>query len=144
MPVSSDDRDVTLNVGIAFAYTLTDTQALNGTTMPGSLASTDSDTFNHRLRYKTGVDALYSILPWMGLELRADRVAPSSKDSQETFYVLSPRVVFKTSWISHETIQLIYGKWFYGAHTHAEASSLVSGDIALDDQLIALNANMWW
>jgi hypothetical protein len=142
-PVSSDDPDITLNVGLAVAYTLTNTQPLNGTTNPSGQAL-DSDTFNHRFRWKAGVDALYNILPWMGLELRVDRVAPNSKDAEETFYVVSPRVVFKTSWISHETIQLIYGKWFYGADTHPEASSLVSGDIALDDQLIALNANMWW
>jgi len=40
---------------------------------------------------------------------------------------------------------LLYGKWFYGPHTHPEASSLVpSSGIRLDDQLVALNVNLYW
>jgi hypothetical protein len=76
--------------------------------------------------------------------LRADRVAPNSKDSDETFYVLAPRLIFRTNWVSRETFSIIYGKWFYGPHSHAETGSTVTGDVGLDDQLIAFNVNMWW
>ena len=58
--------------------------------------------------------------------------------------MLAPRLVFRTNWVSRETISIIYGKWFYGPHSHPEASSIVSGDVGFDDQLIAFNVNMWW
>jgi hypothetical protein len=80
----------------------------------------------------------------MAVGFRADRVAPNSKDSEETFYVISPRVVFKRSWYSHESISIIYGKWFYGPHSHSEASAVVPSDWGLDDQLLALNVNLYW
>jgi hypothetical protein len=52
--------------------------------------------------------------------------------------------MFRTNWVSRETISIIYGKWFYGPRSHGETGSTVSGDVGLDDQLIAFNVNMWW
>jgi hypothetical protein len=148
-PFSGDRPDITVTAGFVIAYTLVQPQALPGTTtMPGmatpGVIPADVDLYNKRLRYKFGADVLYTFKPWMAVGFRADRVAPNSKDSQETFYVISPRVVFKRSWYSHENIQIIYGKWFYGPHSHSEASAVVPSDWGLDDQLLALNVNLYW
>jgi hypothetical protein len=143
VPFGSNRPDLLLQAGFIIAYATTNPVALSGTTDAQTVA--DYDTFNKRLRYKFGLDLLYNMLPWFGAGIRGDRVAPTSKDSEETFYVLSPRLVFKTNWVTHEEIRLIYGKWFYGPHTHPEASGLIPADqTRLDDQLIALNINMWW
>ncbi len=143
-PFSSDHPDVLVNLGFVIAYTQVDTPVQSGTTDTATLAS-DMDTFNHRLRYKLGADVLYACLSWLRVGVRLDRVAPTSKDADETFYVLAPRVVLKRSWNSREEINLIYGKWFYGPHSHPEASGLVSSSGArLDDQLVALNVNLYW
>ncbi|HEY4013061.1 MAG TPA: hypothetical protein VGM06_06970 [Polyangiaceae bacterium] len=99
--------------------------------------------FDSRVRQKFGVDLLYTFLPYMGVGFRVDRVMPNSKDESEDFFVLSPRLVFKTDWLSHDTITLSYGKWFYGADSHPEASTVTPGD-RLDDQLFALNAQIYW
>lgn len=99
--------------------------------------------FDARARYKGAVDLLYTFLPYVGVGLRGDAVVPNSHDAEETFYVLAPRLVFKSDWNSRDTVQLIFGKWFYGPHTHPEASSLVSGD-RLDDKLFAINAQIYW
>jgi hypothetical protein len=146
---SSDAPDVTITAGFVMAYTLTQSLTASGTgPTTGPIAPSPLpegvDTFNHRLRYKFGVESVYTFLPWMGVALRADRVAPNSKDSGETFYVLAPRLMFRTNWVSRETISIIYGKWFYGPRSHGETGSTVSGDVGLDDQLIAFNVNMWW
>ena len=101
------------------------------------------EPFDGRVRHKYGADVQYMFLPIMGAALRVDRVVPSSKDSEETFHVISPRLIFKSGWDSRYTITLIYGKWLYGSHTHPEASSVTPGD-RLDDQLFALNAQMGW
>jgi len=142
-PFSGDRPDITITTGFVIAYTLVSPQALPGTTMAGVIPA-DVDLFDKRLRYKFGADVFSTFKPWMAVGFRADRVAPNSKDSQETFYVISPRVVFKRSWYSHENIQIIYGKWFYGPHSHSEASAVVPSDWGLDDQLLALNVNLYW
>jgi hypothetical protein len=126
VPFAADGPDLTLNTGFEIART-----------------STDFQPFSGRVRHKVGVDLLYTFLPFMGVGLRGDRVVPNSNDSEETFHVIATRLVLKSNWNSRETITLIYGKWFYGPHTHPEASSIVSGD-RLDDQLFALNAQIWW
>jgi hypothetical protein len=138
---SNEQPDVLINAGFVLAYTQSTLVVLPGATTD---ASADTAKFNHRLRYKFGVDALYTFLSWMSAGVRVDRVAPTSKDSKETFYVLAPRVVFKRSWNSHESITLLYAKWFYGPDSHSEAGSVVPMDIGLDDQLVALNVNLYW
>jgi hypothetical protein len=95
------------------------------------------------------LDVLYKFLPWLGAGIRGDRVVPTSKDSGETFHVIAPRLMFKSDWQSRETITLIYAKWFYGPRSHPEGSSSTAGQPGeflgkIDDQLIALNVNIWW
>jgi hypothetical protein len=143
LPFRSDAPDLVLNAGFIVAYTTTNANALSGASTPGPLNS-DVDQDNHRRRYKFAVDGLYTMRPWMAAGLRVDHVIPSSKDGTQTFSVLAPRLVFRTNWMARESITLLYAKWFYGSNTHPEASSIIAPDGRLDDQLIALNVNIWW
>ena len=152
-PVRGDAPDLQLNVGAIVAYGITsNSTALSGAqtsdsvvTMPGPVALPSStDQYDHRLRYKFGVDGLYTLTNWFAAGLRVDRVVPTTKDSDQNFWVLAPRIVFKTNWMAREALTLLYGKWFYGSNTHPEASSIVAPDGRLDDRLIALNVNVWW
>lgn len=152
-PVRGDAPDLIINAGAIVAYSVsgaiapsgaTDTSNPSATT-PGTMAlPADVDQFNHRLRYKFGVDALYTLRSWVAGGVRVDRVLPSSKDPEQTFWVVAPRLVFRTNWMAREAITLTYAKWFYGANTHPEAGSIIASDGRLDDQLIALNVNLWW
>jgi hypothetical protein len=126
VPFSSNGPDLTLNTGFIIAK-----------------SSSDFGPFDGRVRHKYGADLLYTFLPYMAVGFRADRVVPNSKDSDETFHVISPRLVFKSDWGSRDTITLSYAKWFYGPHSHSDGSSVQPGD-RLDDQLFALNVQMWW
>ena len=128
-PFDANGPDVALNVGAVVATT--------DTASPG---------FSGRTRYKFGGDALYAFSPYMAIGGRVDRVVPNSKDSAETFHVVAGRLVFKTDWQSRESIMLLYARWFYGDHTHPEYSSLTNNLPLprLDDQLIALNVNIYW
>jgi hypothetical protein len=151
-PARSDAPDLTLSFGAMVAYSTSNGTTLSGAqpfgstiTMPGPIAvPSDVDQFNHRLRWKVGLDGLYTLAPWFGVGTRVDRVDPTSKDSKQTFWVVAPRIVFKTNWMAREAFTLMYAKWFYGPNTHPEASSIVAPDGRLDDQLIALNVNVWW
>jgi hypothetical protein len=125
-----DGPDLTLNAGLIYSQSWTEYPIWDG-----------------RGRYKGGVDLLYSFLPFMGIGFRTDVVIPNSFDSQETYTVLAPRIVFKSDWQSRDTVTLIYGKWLYGRDTHLEASSISSSTNngeRLDDQLFAINAQMYW
>ncbi|MBV9947026.1 MAG: hypothetical protein JOZ69_09270, partial [Myxococcales bacterium] len=126
VPFNGDGPDLSLQLGWIVAESSTDFQAYNG-----------------RLRQKFGADLIYTFLPNVAVALRGDAVFPNSRDSGENFYVLSPRLIFKSDWNSRDTLSLIYGKWFYGPRTHPEASTITPGD-RLDDQLFAVNVQMWW
>lgn len=99
--------------------------------------------YDGKLRHKYAIDAHYTFLRFMGIGLRWDYVVPNSFDDGETFQVLAPRLTFDTDWITHEAIQLIYAKWFYGPRTRNEGTGLRTQE-RLDDQMLALNFNMWW
>jgi len=134
-PFDANGPDLLINAGAVIAQSRTP-----------SLCGDAPTCFDGRVRYKFGADALYAFLPWLAVGGRFDHVAPNSKDSSETFNVAAGRVVFKTDWQSRESIMLLYAKWFYGANTHPEYSSLTSSLPLprLDDQLIALNVNIYW
>ena len=141
--ISGDGPDVTLNAGLVMAYTLVNTTTASGTTVPGPLPP-GADVFNHKRRTKFGADVLYSFASFMGAAVRFDRVEPNSKDAGETFHVLASRLIFRTDWQSRGALTLLYAKWFYGPRSHSETGAVVSSDVGLDSQLVALNVNMWW
>ncbi|HXU06395.1 MAG TPA: hypothetical protein VN903_35810 [Polyangia bacterium] len=134
-PFDANGPDLALNAGAVVAVTHTN-----------SLCGDAPTCFDGRIRHKYGIDALYAFSKYVSAGARVDRVVPNSKDSSESFEVLAGRLVFKTDWQSRESIMLLYAKWFYGPNTHPEYSSLTSSLPLprLDDQLIALNVNMWW
>jgi len=106
--------------------------------------STSNEPAFDRTRYKYGAKVTYTFLPFMGAGIRADQVVPSSIDPDQTFTVLAPWIQFKSGWTSHETISLSYVKWFLGAHTHLDGMNPRYAYGKIDDQMVALNFNMWW
>lgn len=125
-PFPGDHPDVNFDVGCHLATTTTDYQ-----------------TFDGRLRYKCGGNALYTFLSFLGVGGRFDTIVPNSKEPEETFHSLAARIQFKTDWNSREAINLHYVKWFYGPRTRSDANYPRLRD-ELDDQLFGLNFNMWW
>jgi hypothetical protein len=107
-----------------------------------SVEGKDPDA-NGKKEYKFGAEVTYRFIPWLAASIRVDHVAPNSKDLQESFDVISPKVVFKTDWLSHEQVMLSYSRWLYGAHTHGEfPDDLTRGQ--LDNQMLSLTFGMWF
>ena len=106
------------------------------------LDSKDPD-FDGRKMLNFGAEVTWRWMRWLSLSARADRVAPNSRDPQETFAVISPKLIFKSDWLSHEQVTLSYTRWFYGAHTHAEfPNDFTRGQ--LDTDMFALTFGLWW
>ncbi len=64
-------------------------------------------------KLKFGVDALYAALPWLSGAVRFDRVQPNSNIPEQSFSILSPRIVFKSKWVTREQISLQYSRYMY-------------------------------
>lgn len=93
--------------------------------------------------FKAGGELTYKFASWVGVSGRYDHVIPNSKDREETFDVISPKLLFKSNWITHEQVTLSYTRWFYGENTHAEFPYELPRD-ELDNQMFALHFGMWW
>ena len=96
--VSSEARDTTK------AATTGGLAALNDTSLPTRYEVTKA---------KFGADVAVNALPWLSPGLRFDRVMPNSHFSEQNFAILSPRLQFKTAWVTHERITLGYSRYFY-------------------------------
>ncbi len=107
-----------------------------------TVTSKDPDNDGKSL-LKFGTEVTYRFLPWLGVSGRYDHVIPNSKDGQETFDVISPKILVRSDWLSHEQVTISYTKWFYGNRTHAEFPFELPRD-ELDDQMLAIHFGMWW
>jgi hypothetical protein len=69
----------------------------------------------HKLKY--GTDIAYAALPWLTGAVRFDRVQPNSRIAEQSFAILSPRLVFKSKFVTREAITLQYSRYFYNQRT---------------------------
>jgi hypothetical protein len=135
--------------------------------------SDDVPSWSGIKKFKYGGDLFAAILPWLGAGIRYDRVQPNLDDGSIAFSIISPRVVVRTSWNSHEQISLVYSHYSYGSalsqsplpgtlnSTHpglnlpqsygaAEIDSgafRYSGPLTThppDSDVVTLKATMWW
>jgi hypothetical protein len=62
---------------------------------------------------KFGADVTVQALPWLSPGLRFDRVMPNSHIGDQSFAILSPRLQFKSQWVTHERLTLGYSRYMY-------------------------------
>ncbi len=65
----------------------------------------------HKLKF--GADLAYAALPWLTAAVRFDRLQPNSKVPEQSFAILSPRLVFKSKFVTREAITLQYSRYLY-------------------------------
>jgi hypothetical protein len=66
-------------------------------------------------KLKYGADVVMNVLPWLGFGARGDYVQPDSHDAGAAFGVLSPKVIFRTNYVTHEEVTLQYSHYWDGA-----------------------------
>jgi len=104
-------------------------------------------------KLKFGLDAVYTPLYWLGFNGRLDWVQPDldaaysrtpgvAGGSDLSFGVLTARLIFRTQFVTHETVQLQYSHYFLGdasypAYPYAWVAKA-------DANLVGLFASMWW
>jgi hypothetical protein len=125
--------------------------------MYSTVSSTDTSGINPLLgdgvkKLKWGGDLVFNPLPWMGVGVRTDVVQPTSLDSQQTFSVLSPKIIFRSRFLAHEEITAQYSHYFYGSDVAPQppygtaptkAGAPFTG-YPPDANVVGIKATMWW
>jgi hypothetical protein len=76
-------------------------------TVFGMFNQIDSESFAHE-KLKYGAELIYSPLEILALGARGDLVQPNLANSEESFAVLSPKVMLRTAFLAHERVTLQY------------------------------------
>ncbi len=94
-------------------------------------------------KFKIGSELTYNFIEWAGVSFRYDFVGPDLSDGGRSYHILSPRILFRTSWLAHEQINIRYTYWAYGDRVIVQ-NVAPNDPQGLDEHMIALQANMYW
>jgi hypothetical protein len=71
----------------------------------------------HRLKF--GGELLGTPLKWLGIGFRVDRVQPNSDLPGQSFSIFSPRLVFRSAFLTHEEVTVQYSRYDFNQRTCA-------------------------
>ena len=103
-------------------------------------------------KLKLGADLAVRPVKWFGVGVRFDSVQPSNlgvnatnpiAGEHQSFAVLSPRLTFRSHWLSHEEVTLQYTHYFLGSAVTPQPP-LPAGPPPPDENVVAIKATMWW
>ncbi len=92
-------------------------------------------------KLKYGADIVFRALSWIGIGARTDVVQPSSKDASEAFWVVSPKIIFRTAFITHEEITAQYSHYGYKSGVTPQPPN---NGFPPDEDVFGIKATMWW
>jgi hypothetical protein len=113
-------------------------------------------------KLKYGTELTYSFHPMLAVAVRGDIVSPNLGDSNQTFKVITPKLIFRSEFVTHEMIVLQfsyydYGSsytdktrseavmpWPYGTYGTLDSAKYATNNAMIDKYVITLYASMWW
>jgi hypothetical protein len=104
-------------------------------------------------KLKYGGDLVVAPLPWLGIGVRADFVQPTNVDTSQNFFVISPKLMFHTKWVTHEEITLWYSHYSYGSAVlpqppngvvNPNTGMGVAGPFPPDQNVFGIKGTFWW
>ena len=120
------------------------------------LASTDEQTtaLLGKSKLKLGTQLLYAPLTFVSGGLRFDSVQPNMDDRTHDFWVVSPRLIFRTAFVTREQVMIqyqyyAYGSWYFNSPTaslpfpYGQSGSLWV-PLRPDNHTFTVAASMWW
>lgn len=75
-------------------------------------------------KLKFGADLEFSPLSWFAVGFRADHLRPNSTIEEQNFSILSPRLVFRSDYATHEEISILYHRYVYAQRVCRNAQDL--------------------
>jgi hypothetical protein len=68
-------------------------------------------------KLKFGTDMSFDVFPVMAVAARFDYLMPNTRYKQQNFGILSPRIVLRSSFVTHEQISFQYSRYLYAKRT---------------------------
>jgi hypothetical protein len=133
--------------------------SVTSTLQPGTDPLTTTGTTllgNGVKKLKYGADLIITPLQWLGFGARTDIVQPTDKDpgAGQQFWVISPKVIFKTKWVTHEEVTAWYSHYSYGANVLPQPPNGVvnpntspttpPGPFPPDENVVGIKGTIWW
>jgi hypothetical protein len=81
--------------------------------MYNKVASDDDPEADGVQKLKFGADFEFAPLSWFAVGFRADHLRPNSTIEEQNFSILSPRLVFRSDFATHEEISILYRRYIY-------------------------------
>jgi hypothetical protein len=125
-------------------------------TDPTSISPYNGRATDGTKKLKFGADLVANLLPWFGIGVRGDYVLPDSHDVHQTFAVISPKLIFRTKFITHEEVTMQYSHYWDGVDvlpqqalaeigTKNIGQSFTSSSLYPNDgDVFGIKATMWW
>ena len=108
--------------------------------------ASDDKAFDGVKKLKYGGELSYSMLSWLALSTRYDRVVADTDNASKTFAVVSPKLILRSDYNSQDQITLQYSHWFYGSGVNVRTGYPAREDASIvpDADTFSLTASMWW
>ena len=81
------------------------------------------------------------MLSWLGASMRFDSVQPNMKDNTQSFTVLSPKLIIRTEFVTHEQVVLQYSGYLNKQNV---APAWPNVGYPPDEHVVAVTGSMWW
>jgi hypothetical protein len=96
--------------------------------------------------FKWGTEWTYSMTPWFAAAFRVDHISPDARDTERAFWVLSPKLIFRTDWKTREALTLQYAGYVLGDNTRVEGDTRLRNTISgnPDQHMVSAFVTMWW
>jgi hypothetical protein len=135
--------DVVAKLYALAVFVDSDSRDTTKTKKTGGLAELNKTPAGYSVtKSKFGADVTVQALPWLSPGLRFDRVMPNNHISDQSFAILSPRLQFKSQWVTHERLTLGYSRYFYDKRVcepRVQSGKSLGGTVpdTMDDALAA-------
>jgi hypothetical protein len=106
-----------------------------------TMVSSKDSTADGVKKLKYGGDLIFNALSWLGFGARADFVQPTSKDTSQSFWVISPKILVRTKFLAHEEITAQYSHYSYQSGVTPQPPN---NAYPPDENVFGIKATMWW
>ncbi|MBN1654839.1 MAG: hypothetical protein JXA30_13795 [Deltaproteobacteria bacterium] len=106
-------------------------------------------------KLKLGGELTYVMLNWLAASFRYDLIQPDMDDNTRSFHIISPRLIIRTEFVTHEQVIVQYSKYFNGDNTVLSGWRLPRYNtrdpedpdkrlVNLDEDVFQVAVTMWW
>ncbi len=71
------------------------------------------DYYSRHIKEKVGLDMVFSAFPALAFGARVDHLRPNDHLPEQSFTILSPRLIFRSRWVTREMITVQYSRYVY-------------------------------